>query len=149
LAHGIPGYYIDGNDVLAVYEFMKNAVRPRPVTERARSSSKLKPTVILVTQKATGIFTAQRKKSTNGRGRDPIGRFQTLLLEANLITETDIEKIHEEMARLIDEAVEFAENSPEPDASECHGVGLCLKLLIVKQSMMLWWRRCGGINASF
>jgi len=117
LAHGIPGYYIDGNDVLAVYEFMKNAVdharsRKGPVFVEAQTYR------YFGHSKSDRNLYRTKEEIEEWKGRDPIGRFQTLLLEAKLITETDIEKIHEDMTRLIDEAVEFAENSPEPDASE-------------------------------
>jgi pyruvate dehydrogenase E1 component alpha subunit len=117
LAHGIPGYYIDGNDVLAVYEFMKNAVdharsRKGPVFVEAQTYR------YFGHSKSDRNLYRTKEEIEEWKGRDPIGRFQTLLLDAKLITDTDIDRIHEDMTRLIDNAVEFAENSPEPDASE-------------------------------
>jgi pyruvate dehydrogenase E1 component alpha subunit len=50
--------------------------------------------------------------------KDPIGRFETLLIDADVITDADVDEIYEEMNRSIDDAVAFAENSPEPDPSE-------------------------------
>jgi acetoin:2,6-dichlorophenolindophenol oxidoreductase subunit alpha len=114
LAHGIPGYYIDGNDVLAVYEYMQNGF------DHARSR---KGPVFIEAQ--TYRYFGHSKSDRNlyrtkdeieeWKNRDPIKRFQNLLTEAKMITDTDIEKIHEDLTRLIDEAVEFAEDSPEPD----------------------------------
>ena len=52
---------------------------------------------------------------------DPIDRFQNLLLEAKIIDDKDIEKIQEDVKQLIDNAVKFAEESPEPDVTEVMG----------------------------
>jgi acetoin:2,6-dichlorophenolindophenol oxidoreductase subunit alpha len=117
LAHGIPGYYIDGNDVLAVYEFMKLAVdharsRKGPVFVEAQTYR------YFGHSKSDRNLYRTKEEIEEWKRRDPIERFQTLLVDAKMITDTDIDKIHEDMTRLIDEAVEFAENSPEPDASE-------------------------------
>lgn len=117
LAHGIPGYYIDGNDVLAVYEFMKIAVdharsRKGPVFVEAQTYR------YFGHSKSDRNLYRTKEEIEAWKNRDPIKRFQSLLMEAKIIAETDIDKIHENMTRLIDEAVEFAENSPEPDASE-------------------------------
>jgi pyruvate dehydrogenase E1 component alpha subunit len=117
LAHGIPGYYIDGNDVLAVYEFMKIAVdharsRKGPVFVEAQTYR------YFGHSKSDRNLYRTKDEIEEWKNRDPIKRFQSLLIEAKVITDTDIEKIHEDMTRQIDEAVEFADNSPEPDASE-------------------------------
>jgi acetoin:2,6-dichlorophenolindophenol oxidoreductase subunit alpha len=117
LAHGIPGYYIDGNDVLAVYEFLKMAVdharsRKGPVFVEAQTYR------YFGHSKSDRNLYRTKEEIEEWKSRDPIKRFQSLLTEAKIITDTDIEKIHEDMTRLIDEAVEFAEKSPEPDASE-------------------------------
>lgn len=117
LAHGIPGYYIDGNDVLAVYEFMKNAAdharsRKGPVFVEAQTYR------YFGHSKSDRNLYRTKEEIEAWKRRDPIERFQSLLLEAKLIDDHAIEKIHQEMTRLIDEAVEFAENSPEPDVAE-------------------------------
>ena len=43
---------------------------------------------------------------------------EKLLLEKGVIKEEDAKKIKEEIAALIEEAVEFAKNSPEPELDE-------------------------------
>jgi pyruvate dehydrogenase E1 component alpha subunit len=43
------------------------------------------------------------------------------LLEAKIIDDKDIEKIQEDVKQLIDNAVKFAEESPEPDVTEVMG----------------------------
>jgi pyruvate dehydrogenase E1 component alpha subunit len=117
-AYGIPGYYIDGNDVLAVYEFIRNAA------ENARSG---KGPVFVEAQ--TYRYFGHSKSDRNlyrtkeeidywKSVEDPIIRFEKLLLTANLIDDQSISKIKEEMSEVIDESVIFAENSPEPDVKD-------------------------------
>lgn len=49
---------------------------------------------------------------------DPIDRFEGLLLSADYLTVDQIKSIQEEEVKLIDEAVSYAENSPEPDPKD-------------------------------
>lgn len=113
-AHGIPGYFIDGNDVLAVYSTMKNAV------EHVRS--KKGPIFVEAeTYRYFGHSKSDRnlyrtkEEIAKWKAKDPILRFKHLLLEAEIISEKEIEKINQDMDQVIHEAVNFAENSPEPD----------------------------------
>ncbi len=117
-AYGIPGYYIDGNDVLAVYEFIHNAA------ENARSG---KGPVFVEAQ--TYRYFGHSKSDRNlyrtkeeidhwKTIEDPIIRFEKLLRTANLIDDQSINSIKEEMSKEIDESVTFAENSPEPDVKD-------------------------------
>ncbi len=117
LAHGIPGYYIDGNDVLAVYEYMKNAA------EHARSR---KGPVFVEAQtyryfghsKSDRNLYRTKEEIAERKLKDPIHRFESELLDAKVITEEDIERINQNVTQIIDKSVEFAEESPEPDVSE-------------------------------
>ena len=117
-AYDIPGYYIDGNDVLAVYEYIINAA------EHIRSG---KGPVFIEAQ--TYRYFGHSKSDRNlyrtkeeidywKSVEDPILRFQKLLLTADLIDETMIAKIKKEMSEEIDKSVTFAENSPEPDVKD-------------------------------
>jgi TPP-dependent pyruvate/acetoin dehydrogenase alpha subunit len=116
--YGIPGYYIEGNDVLAVYEYMRNAA------EHIRSG---KGPVFIEAQ--TYRYFGHSKSDRNlyrtkeeidywKSVEDPITRFEKLLQTANLIDAKSISKIKEEMTKEIDESVTFAENSPEPDVKD-------------------------------
>jgi pyruvate dehydrogenase E1 component alpha subunit len=51
------------------------------------------------------------------KSRDPIPAFQATLVDQNIITDGDAEALTEKVRARIDEAVEFAEASPEPDPS--------------------------------
>lgn len=113
-AHGIPGYFIDGNDVLAVHDIMKKAIA------HARSGNG--PVFV---EAETYRYYGHSKSDRNlyrtkeeieqWKERDPISRFLNLLLDSEMITEEIIESIDLEAKQIIDDAVEFAENSPDPD----------------------------------
>lgn len=116
-AHGIPGYFIDGNDVLAVYGTMKKVV------EHARSGRG--PVFVeAMTYRYFGHSKSDRnlyrtkEEIQAWKENDPISRFETLLIAANVIDEVDVEDIYQEMNQAIDDAVAFADQSPDPDLSE-------------------------------
>jgi pyruvate dehydrogenase E1 component alpha subunit len=48
--------------------------------------------------------------------RDPIERYQSFLLEKELLNEASLKQLEERINSEIDEAVAFAEASPEPEA---------------------------------
>ena len=115
-AHGIPGYYIDGNDVLAVYEYMKQAIdharsRKGPVFVEAQTYR------YFGHSKSDRNLYRTKEEISEWRAKGPITRFEELLMKADMMTDQDIERIKKDMTRIIDEAVEFAENSPEPDVN--------------------------------
>ena len=116
-AHGIPGYFIDGNDVLAVHETMKEAVeharlRKGPVFVEAETYR------YFGHSKSDRNLYRTKEEIQAWKEQDPIGRFETLLIEAKVINKEDVDAIYRAMNQVIEEAVEFAENSPEPDPSE-------------------------------
>lgn len=117
LAHGIPGYFIDGNDVLAVYEFMKTAA------EYTRTGKG--PVFIEVEtyryfghSKSDRNLYRSREEIETWKKRGPILRFEKLLIDAKLIDDVKVKEIYQEMGTLIEDAVTFAENSPEPEVKD-------------------------------
>ncbi|HEY56047.1 MAG TPA: pyruvate dehydrogenase (acetyl-transferring) E1 component subunit alpha, partial [Dehalococcoidia bacterium] len=50
--------------------------------------------------------------------KDPIPRFRKKLVEMEALTEKDADKVEQEVAKEIDEAVKFAEESPLPAPEE-------------------------------
>jgi pyruvate dehydrogenase E1 component alpha subunit len=115
-SYNIPGVRIDGNDFEAVYETTAEAI------ERARGGAG--PTLIeCMTYRWHGHYEGDPEKYRkseeveNWKSRDPIRR-----LEGRLQEDTNIDKLlvewTEEVAKLIDDAVKFAESSPVSDAGE-------------------------------
>ncbi|MFC5591363.1 thiamine pyrophosphate-dependent dehydrogenase E1 component subunit alpha [Sporosarcina soli] len=114
-AYGIPGVIVDGNDVLAVAEATQKAV------ERARTGEG--PTLIEAhTYRWRGHSRSDARKYRTReeekewrKMRDPIALFKEQLLKAGVLTEDEFSDMEQQVANEMDEAVEFAENSKEPD----------------------------------
>jgi pyruvate dehydrogenase E1 component alpha subunit len=109
----MPGVVVDGNDILAVYEATRQAV------ERAREGQG--PTLVegkTYRWKGHSKSDQERYRSKGEveawKERCPILRFRARLINEGLIDEAEAERMAEEARRLIEEAVAFAEASPEP-----------------------------------
>ena len=111
------GVEVDGMDVLAVNAVAKEAV------ERARAGEG--PTLIeALTYRFRGHSLADPDEMRIAQekefwaAKDPIKKFKAYLLEYDLATQEELTAIDEKIQKLILDAVEFAQNSPEPDPSE-------------------------------
>lgn len=116
-AYGIPGVIVDGNDVLAVYEVTKIAV------EKARNGEG--PTFIEAkTMRMRGhaehddAFYVPRKLLEEWAKKDPIERFEKVLRNRKMLSKTTQSEIETRIEKEIEEAVQFAENSPWPEPEE-------------------------------
>jgi pyruvate dehydrogenase E1 component alpha subunit len=116
-AYGIPGKTVDGNDVLAVYEAVGEAV--------AQARSGEGPTFIVCqTYRRHGHFEGDmqtykaKEEVEEWMKKDPIPRFRKKLIEMGVLTEKEVDKIHREVEEEIEKSVKFAEESPYPDPEE-------------------------------
>ena len=112
-AYGFPGVTVDGNDVLAVWEATRAAV------ERARRGGG--PTLVEgVTYRWKGHSKSDadryrtKAEIEEWKAKDPIKRFERVLIGRGLLTEEGARVIREEAEREIEAALEFAESCPEP-----------------------------------
>ena len=116
---GIPGEQVDGMDVLAVRDAVKKAV------ERARAGEG--PYILEVkTYRYRGHsmsdpakYRTKEEVDEVKKTRDPIDHIKTLLAAANA-TEDELKAIDNEIKAIVAEAVQFAQESPEPDPSELY-----------------------------
>ncbi|KPQ38392.1 MAG: pyruvate dehydrogenase (acetyl-transferring) E1 component subunit alpha [Phormidium sp.] len=111
------GVEVDGMDVVAVRAVAQEAVK------RARAGEG--PTLIeALTYRFRGHSLADpdelrsKEEKEIWFARDPINRFETFLTENNLVNSEELEEIKAQTQAHINEAVEFAQSSPEPDPSE-------------------------------
>ncbi len=116
-AYAMPGKVVDGNDVLAVYAAVAEAV------DRARAGEG--PSLIeCKTYRWKGHSKSDqeryrtREEVAAWKKRDPITRFEAYLLQEGLLTEEQRQAIAKEAQVRIEEAVAFAEASPEPRVEE-------------------------------
>ncbi len=114
---GMPGYEVDGMDVLAVRSVAQKAV--------ARARAGEGPTLIeALTYRFRGHSLADPDELRSPEEkefwaeRDPITKFANYLTSNNLATSEKLKEIDNQIQAQINEAVEFAESSPEPDPSE-------------------------------
>jgi pyruvate dehydrogenase E1 component subunit alpha len=113
-AYGIPGAEIDGNDVLAVRQGVSEAV------ERARSEHM--PSLLDIKSfrmKGHSVVDPDRYRPEQYlqqiRSQDPLARDAERLKQAGVMDDDALRKLEEEVEREVDAAVEFADESPEPD----------------------------------
>jgi TPP-dependent pyruvate/acetoin dehydrogenase alpha subunit len=118
-AYGIPGRVVDGMDVIAVYKATLEAVT------RARQGNG--PTLL---ECKTYRYSGHSRGDPGGyrspeevklwRARDPIPHMRTLLLNDFGLTEEVVKSIEDACKSEVEEAVDFASNSPEPGIEETY-----------------------------
>ncbi|MFV3012116.1 pyruvate dehydrogenase (acetyl-transferring) E1 component subunit alpha [Clostridium botulinum] len=114
VAYNVPGIVVDGNDVFAVYESAKEAIK------RAREGKG--PTLIeCKTYRHRGHFEGDpcvykpTEEQEEWLAKDPIPRFEKYLVENEILTEEKLKEVQNKVESQIDEAVDFANNSPYPE----------------------------------
>lgn len=116
-AYETPGVKVDGMDVLAVYETVRQAVQRaregggptyvEAITYRFRGHSISDP----------GTYRSEQEKKI-WQERDPIPNFAERLIAEGVASRAQLDKIDDEEKALIEKAVRFAEESPDPDPAE-------------------------------
>jgi pyruvate dehydrogenase E1 component alpha subunit len=113
--YGIPSEPMDGMDVLAVREVVARAV------ERARREQT--PTLIEADtyrfrghsmRDPAGAVYRTKEEVEEAKARDPIALFQARVLAAGALAEADLKAIEKDVNDRVDDAVAFADGSPEP-----------------------------------
>jgi pyruvate dehydrogenase E1 component alpha subunit len=116
VSYNMPGVNVDGMDVLAVEEAVAKAV------ERARAGEG--PSLIVATTyrfEGHNIGDPQpyrtKEEVEEWRKRDSIERFRQYLVKEGIATAAETEAIEKKVRQRIDDAVQFARESPEPELS--------------------------------
>lgn len=116
---GMPGIEVDGMDVLAVHSVAQEAV--------ARARAGEGPTLIeALTYRFRGHSLADPDELRTSEEkdfwmtRDPIKRLAAYLTEQNLADDEELKAIDKRIQEVLNDAVQFAQTSPEPDKSELH-----------------------------
>lgn len=115
-AYAMPGVRVDGMNVLVVYEEARKAV------DRARAGQG--PSLIeVLTYRYKGHSRSDKQvyrtkdEVREWQERDPIFRFEQQLIELGLLTPAEAEEIRSRALKAIEDAVAFADASPEPEVS--------------------------------
>jgi pyruvate dehydrogenase E1 component alpha subunit len=119
IAYNIRGEVVNGMDVLEVYQKVKAAV------DRARTS--YEPTLLEIetyryrghsmSDPVSGHYRTKEEVEKQKKS-DPLSMFSETLKEEGIITEEDLEEAEKRIKKIVEECVEFAENSPEPPIEE-------------------------------
>jgi TPP-dependent pyruvate/acetoin dehydrogenase alpha subunit len=119
--YGIPGVSVDGNDVDAVYKAAVEAV--------ARARSGEGPTLIeAVTYRWKGHSKSDqnlyrtREEIESWRARDPIERFEQVVLEAETLGEDELRKLRDQARDAVRDAVRAGQSGPPPSRDLMAGV---------------------------
>ena len=122
IAYNIPGVTVDGNDVLGVYEASGKAI------QWARAGEG--PTLVeCKTYRWRGHHEGDPNQGRRYRTMDevqewvqkcPIKRFEEKLVGEKVLSKIKIKKIWGDIGKKIDEAVEFATQSPFPDPKDIY-----------------------------
>jgi len=112
-AYDMPSWRVDGNDVLAVRDSMRNAAKlareqhepslVEAVSFRFRGHSVVDPDRY-----------RDKEEVQQGRAADPIIAFAGRLREVGLLDENGVNEMEERVQHEVDEAVTFADDSPFP-----------------------------------
>ncbi|WP_411968010.1 thiamine pyrophosphate-dependent dehydrogenase E1 component subunit alpha [Haloferax sp. YSSS75] len=118
-AYNIPGFTVDGMDVTAVFEAVKEA--------RKRAADGQGPTFIEAeTYRYHGHFEGDQQPYRTEedvniwKDRDAIETFKGRLVEAGVITESEFDEMKAEIDEQIEDAVADAKEAPYPDPSEAY-----------------------------
>jgi pyruvate dehydrogenase E1 component alpha subunit len=120
-AYAMPSVVADGMDVLEMRSTVEDAIG------RARRNGT--PTLIeaqchrfmghSMSDPVHGVYRT-KEDVAEAKKTDPIKRFIDQLTEADLLTEDELEAMDAEVQAEVDDAAEFAENSPEPGDEELY-----------------------------
>jgi len=112
-AYGIPGKVVDGTDVIEMLNATYEAV------ENARSGKG--PSIIEAKtyrwkghSKSDAKLYRTREEENEWKAKDGIKKFKEVLIAEGLLTEEQAKQLQQEAKQEIEEAVTFAQNSPEP-----------------------------------
>jgi TPP-dependent pyruvate/acetoin dehydrogenase alpha subunit len=115
--YGFPGVIVDGQDVLAVYQVVKEAV------DRARAGEG--PTFVEAkTYRYRGHYEGDPMiyrlpgELEEWQARDPIPTFRQRLLASGLLTEATLQEIEAGIQDQLDKAVAYAQGAPIPQPEE-------------------------------
>ena len=116
----IPAVQIDGMDIMAVIETVGEGI------QKVREKDHGPVFIECMAYRFHGHSMAdpsnyrENEEVKEQMGRDPIDKFRALCLESNILSQEDISELDEQVDATVQEAREFAENSPEPSESDLY-----------------------------
>jgi len=119
-SHGVPAHVINGQDILETWSFTRDLVAkvregagPQFVdaqTYRFKGHSMSDP--------VSGTYRSKDEVVRKIEEEDPIRILRDRLMEANLLTQDELEAMDAAVREVVDDAAEFADSAPLPDPGE-------------------------------
>lgn len=116
--YGFPGVVVDGNDVLACYEVMRQAV---DIARRGEGPTLVEAKTYRIVPHSSDDDDRtyrSREEVEEWKKRDPIPRFRAYLEKQGVLDAQGEREVRSWATKQVDEATEFALNAPYPDPSE-------------------------------
>jgi pyruvate dehydrogenase E1 component alpha subunit len=111
-SYGIPGVSVDGNDIFAVY---RETLAAREIAARQGPILLVLNTYrIMGHSKSDAGLYRTKQEVEEWKAKDPIKRMRVRLLAERSLTEAELDGLEARAAKAIEEALAFAEASPEP-----------------------------------
>ncbi len=120
-AYAIPGVLVDGQDVIAMYEAVTEAVAR---AREGQGPSLVEGRTYRYQDHSLGLGRIVRDPYRDDaeveewKRRDPIDIHKARLLEQNIATQEEIDQVENEVKAQIEEAITFARESPYPEPSD-------------------------------
>ncbi|MFP4153838.1 MAG: thiamine pyrophosphate-dependent dehydrogenase E1 component subunit alpha [Alkalispirochaeta sp.] len=115
-AYGIPGKTVDGNDIFAVYDAVREA--KEYVKEHGPYLIVAETYRYLGHSKSDANRYRTKEEINEWKQKDPIPRMRAVLVEHGVCTAEELDTVEEQARQMIEEAVEFANSSPDPDPAD-------------------------------
>jgi 2-oxoisovalerate dehydrogenase E1 component alpha subunit len=112
--YGFPGVTVDGNNVMAVYAAMKDAVERARKGEGATLIEGKTYRLVPHTSDDDDRRYRAREEVEEWTKKDPLVRYRAWLKEQDVADDRKLDEIHERAAREVDEATDQAERAPTP-----------------------------------
>ena len=118
-SYGIPGVTVDGNDILAVYDSSKKAI---DYARKGNGPYLLEYKTWRHRGHWEGDLDLYRDKEEKKEwlSKDPIERFKDLIIKDGYATKDKLDNINKEIISELENAVEFAKESPVPDPKDLY-----------------------------
>lgn len=113
-SYDMPGEQLDGMDVLEVFERI-GAAAQRARNERMPSLLEIKTYRYMGHSMSDPGTYRSRDEIKQYRQQDPISILRDMLFESKIIDQAEYDEIDQKCKQIVEDAVQFAESSPEPD----------------------------------
>jgi pyruvate dehydrogenase E1 component alpha subunit len=130
---GVPGTRCDGMDVLDVHSVVTDALHC--------AREERKPQLVeAVTYRYRGHSMADpeeyrtKEEVEEWRERDPIKAFADRIVDEDVLSSDDVERLDKQAIETVDEAVEFADKSPFPDLDSLYD-----DIYVFNDDVPAWW----------